>query len=106
MTERTQDEIALDKDTLLGFYRQMFLIRDFEEHVMDLYTRTLIPGIAHVSIGQEAVPVGVCAALRRDDYITSAHRGPGHCLAEGAHPARMVAELFGKVEGYGRAKGG
>lgn len=106
MTERTHDKIALDSALLLKLYRQMVLIRDFEEHVMDLYTRTLIPGIAHVSIGQEAVAVGVCAALRRDDYITSTHRGHGHCLAKGARPDRMFAELFGKVDGYCRGKGG
>ena len=96
----------LDKDHLLNLYRQMVVIREFEEQVADLYSRTLIPGIAHVSIGQEAVAAGVCAALRRDDYITSTHRGHGHCLAKGARPDRMFAELFGKVEGYCRGKGG
>ncbi len=97
---------SLDRDQLLRMYREMLTIRIFEENVMDLYARTLIPGIAHVSIGQEAVPVGVCNALRRDDYITSTHRGHGHCLAKGARPDRMFAELFGKVDGYCRGKGG
>jgi TPP-dependent pyruvate/acetoin dehydrogenase alpha subunit len=84
----------------------MTRIRAFEQQVIDLYARALIPGIAHVSIGQEAVPVGVCAALRPDDYITSTHRGHGHCLAKGAQPDRMLAELLGKVDGYCRGKGG
>ena len=68
--------------------------------------QTLIPGIAHVSIGQEAVAVGVCGALRRDDYITSTHRGHGHSLAKGASPERMFAELLGKEDGFCLGKGG
>jgi TPP-dependent pyruvate/acetoin dehydrogenase alpha subunit len=91
---------------LLHLYTEMLRVREFEDHVRDLYERTLIPGIAHVSIGQEAVPVGICAALNRDDYITSTHRGHGHCLAKGAQPKRMYAELFGKADGYCRGKGG
>ena len=106
MNTQTNQEDMLDKDTLLSLYRQMVLIRSFEEQVMDLYTRTLIPGIAHVSIGQEAVAVGVCANLHIDDYITSTHRGHGHCIAKGAQPNRMFAELFGKTDGYCRGKGG
>ncbi len=104
-TEATQTH-GLDKTALLRLYQQMLLIRVFEEQVLDLYARTLIPGIAHVSIGQEAVAVGVCAALRADDYLTSTHRGHGHCLAKGAQPDRMFAELFGKEAGYCRGKGG
>lgn len=100
------DITTLTKDTLFGFYRQMMTIREFEEQVIDLYSRALIPGIAHVSIGQEAVAVGVCTALNTDDYITSTHRGHGHCLAKGAHPDRMFAELLGKAHGYCRGKGG
>ncbi len=96
----------LDNTHLLALYRQMVVIREFEEQVADLHSRTMIPGIAHVSLGQEAVATGVCAALHRDDYITSTHRGHGHCLAKGARPDRMFAELFGKVEGYCRGKGG
>lgn len=100
------DITTFTRDTLIGFYRQMMTIREFEEQVIDLYSRALIPGIAHVSIGQEAVAVGVCTALNTDDYITSTHRGHGHCLAKGAHPDRMFAELLGKVHGYCRGKGG
>jgi pyruvate dehydrogenase E1 component alpha subunit len=87
-------------------YRQMLMIRVFEEHVNDLYTRGTMPGLAHLYIGQEAVAVGVCEALRRDDYITSTHRGHGHCLAKGASVDRMFAELLGKAAGYCRGKGG
>jgi TPP-dependent pyruvate/acetoin dehydrogenase alpha subunit len=104
-TELTQQH-DLGKSTLLNLYRQMLMIRSFEEQVLDLYARAIIPGIAHVSIGQEAVSTGVCSVLRTDDYITSTHRGHGHCLAKGARPEKMFAELFGKVEGYCRGKGG
>jgi len=87
-------------------YRQMVRIRMFEEQVNELYTRALMPGLAHLYSGEEAVAVGVCEALRRDDYITSTHRGHGHCLAKGATPDRMFAELLGKEAGYCRGKGG
>jgi pyruvate dehydrogenase E1 component alpha subunit len=82
------------------------MIRAFEERVNDLYTRALMPGLAHLYIGEEAVAVGVCEALRPDDYITSTHRGHGHCLAKGASPDLMFAELLGKEAGYCRGKGG
>lgn len=90
----------------LQVYTQMVEIRAFEEKVNELYTRAIMPGLAHQYIGQEAVAVGVCHALRRDDYITSTHRGHGHCLAKGARPDRMFAELLGKVDGYCHGKGG
>jgi len=93
-------------DRLLRMYRQMLSIRLFEERVNDLYTRALMPGLAHLYIGEEAIAVGVCEALRRDDYITSTHRGHGHCLAKGAAPDRMFAELLGKRAGYCKGKGG
>jgi acetoin:2,6-dichlorophenolindophenol oxidoreductase subunit alpha len=93
-------------DRLLQMYRQMRAIRLFEERVNDLYTRALMPGLAHLYIGEEAVAVGVCSALRRDDYITSTHRGHGHCLAKGAAPHLMFAELLGKKAGYCKGKGG
>ena len=90
----------------LHMYERMQAIRSFEEQVNDLYTRALMPGLAHLYIGEEAVAVGICEALRRDDYITSTHRGHGHCLAKGASPDRMFAELLGKEAGYCRGKGG
>ena len=96
----------LDNATLTSMYRQMVVIREFEEQAMDLYSRALIPGIIHVSIGQEAVAAGVGRALRVDDYIIITHRGHGQSLAKGAQPRHMFAELLGKVEGYCRGKGG
>ena len=90
----------------LRAYRQMLAIRLFEEQVNDLYTRAIMPGLAHLYIGEEAVAVGICEALRKDDYITSTHRGHGHCLAKGAVPDRMFAELLGKQAGYCKGKGG
>ena len=99
-------EFATAKEKWLHAYRQMVRIRMFEEQVNELYTRALMPGLAHLYSGEEAVAVGVCEALRRDDYITSTHRGHGHCLAKGATPDRMFAELLGKEAGYCRGKGG
>ena len=90
----------------LHMYRRMMSIRLFEEQVNELYTRALMPGLAHLYIGEEAVAVGICEALRNDDYITSTHRGHGHCLAKGAQPDRMFAELLGKESGYCKGKGG
>jgi TPP-dependent pyruvate/acetoin dehydrogenase alpha subunit len=95
-----------DIDRWIRMYRQMVSIRLFEERVNDLYTRALMPGLAHLYIGEEAVAVGVCEALRPDDYVTSTHRGHGHCLAKGASADRMFAELLGKEAGYCRGKGG
>ena len=93
-------------DLWLHMYRQMMAIRLFEEHVNDLYMRALMPGLAHLYIGEEAVAVGVCSALHKEDYVTSTHRGHGHCLAKGAAPDRMFAELLGKKAGYCKGKGG
>jgi pyruvate dehydrogenase E1 component alpha subunit len=93
-------------DRIVRMYRQMVAIRLFEERVNDLYMRALMPGLAHLYIGEEAVAVGACAALRTDDYITSTHRGHGHCLAKGASPRLMFAELLGKRAGYCKGKGG
>src|SRR6476620_7400617 len=98
--------MTIEKERLLHMYRQMVAIRLFEERVNDLYTRALMPGLAHLYIGEEAIAVGVCEAQRRDDYITSTHRGHGHCLAKGATPGRMLAELLGKEAGYCKGKGG
>jgi len=97
---------AIDNNLFLRMYRRMVMIRLFEEQVNDLYTRALMPGLAHLYIGEEAIAVGVCEALRSDDYITSTHRGHGHCLAKGAAIDRMFAELLGKEAGYCKGKGG
>jgi TPP-dependent pyruvate/acetoin dehydrogenase alpha subunit len=90
----------------LHFHRQMLKIRLFEEEVNQLYLSAKMPGLAHLYIGEEAVAVGVCEALHQDDYITSTHRGHGHCLAKGASVDKMFAELLGKEAGYCRGKGG
>lgn len=97
---------ATSADLWIHAYRRMVSIRLFEEQVNELYTRALMPGLAHLYSGEEAVAVGICEALRPDDYITSTHRGHGHCLAKGASPDRMFAELLGKEAGYCRGKGG
>jgi acetoin:2,6-dichlorophenolindophenol oxidoreductase subunit alpha len=90
----------------LRMYRKMVAIRQFEAQVNELYTRALMPGLAHLYIGEEAVAVGICEALERTDFITSTHRGHGHCLAKGASPDKMFAELLGKEAGYCKGKGG
>ncbi len=99
-------ETFTEKEKWLHAYRQMVSIRLFEEQVNEVYTRALMPGLAHLYSGEEAVAVGICEAVRIDDYITSTHRGHGHCLAKGASPDRMFAELLGKEAGYCRGKGG
>jgi len=96
----------IDLEQSLHMYQQMAKIRAFEEQVNDLYKSAKMPGLAHLYTGEEAVAVGVCEALHRDDYITSTHRGHGHCLAKGASIDRMFAELLGKEAGYCRGKGG
>src|SRR2546427_1244412 len=105
-TKRVDAASGIGVDELIRMYSQMLAIRLFEERVNDLYTRALMPGLAHLYIGEEAVAVGVCEALGPDDYITSTHRGHGHCLAKGASPDRMFAELLGKTTGYCKGKGG
>jgi pyruvate dehydrogenase E1 component alpha subunit len=97
---------AAELEQWLRMYRRILMIRLFEEKVNELYTRALMPGLAHLYIGEEAVAVGVCEALRPDDYITSTHRGHGHCLAKGAELNGMFAELLGKEAGYCKGKGG
>jgi acetoin:2,6-dichlorophenolindophenol oxidoreductase subunit alpha len=105
-TESKKPKSKAGAEKWLQMYRRMQGIRLFEEQVNDLYTRALMPGLAHLYIGEEAVAAGICEALRSDDYITSTHRGHGHCLAKGASPDRMFAELLGKEAGYCRGKGG
>ncbi len=104
--DRPEVDSGATNSSWLRMYRRMVSIRVFEEQVNELYTRALMPGLAHLYTGEEAVAVGVCEALRQDDYITSTHRGHGHCLAKGASPDRMFAELLGKKAGYCHGKGG
>lgn len=101
---RTSDR--LPQATLLALYRAMFTIRRFEETVYDIYSRGIMPGLAHLYTGMEAIAVGVCAHLGPADHVTSTHRGHGHLLAKGGDPRRMFAELLGKASGYNGGKGG
>jgi TPP-dependent pyruvate/acetoin dehydrogenase alpha subunit len=91
---------------LIDLYGKMLTIRRFEERVALEFKRETIPGVVHSYIGQEAVAVGVCANLRRDDRIVSNHRGHGHCIAKGADLNRMMAEIYGRKTGYCKGKGG
>jgi pyruvate dehydrogenase E1 component alpha subunit len=98
--------INLSKEKLTHMHKQMLEIRLFEEKVFDLYAQNLVPGTIHLYLGEEAVAVGVCTALNKDDYITSTHRGHGHCIAKGAELKRTMAEILGKKTGYCKGKGG
>jgi len=99
MTERT-------RESHIWMFRTMTRIRQAEAKVAELYMAAEIPGFLHSSLGQEAVAVGVCAALEQGDYLVSHHRGHGHLLARGGRTDLMMAELFGKESGYCRGKGG
>lgn len=101
--EREHDVPVTDQ---LNMLRLMYRIRRFEERLIELHKVGSLPGFVHLYIGEEAIAVGVCAALRLDDRITSTHRGHGHLIAKGAEVSRMMAELFGKVDGCCRGKGG
>ena len=95
-----------DIDKLLRLYSQMVRIRKFEDNANQLYLGAKMPGLTHMYSGQEGVAVGICEALKNTDYITSTHRGHGHCVAKGADYKKMFCELLGKEEGYCRGKGG
>src|SRR5690349_928016 len=97
-TRSAHDSIAL--------YRQMQLIRQTEEQLARCHQRGLIHGACHTYVGQEAIAVGVCSQLRREDVIFSTHRGHGHALAKGLPPVELIAELFGRSTGCSRGRGG
>lgn len=99
-------ELKLSKDKLLELYEKMLTIRYFEQEVSVRFAQGEIPGFVHLSLGQEAVAAGICANLRKDDYITTTHRGHGHCIAKGANVKMMMAELYGRLTGYCKGKGG
>src|ERR1700730_8609211 len=108
-TTRRGETVAVEaheRTGLVELFSRMFLIRAFEQRVSSLYRGSEIPGFIHPSLGQEAVAVGVCAALRDDDWIATRHRGHGHCLAKGADLNAAMAELFGKATGLCKGKGG
>lgn len=90
----------------LGLYRTMLRIRRFEERAARLFADNRLPGFVHLSIGEEATAAGACAALRPSDCITSTHRGHGHCIGKGGDLRLMMAELFGRRDGYCRGQSG
>ena len=98
--------MAPNRDQLSAMHHRMWLIRYFDEGARALFMANLLRGTTHTYTGQEGVAVGACAALNRADYITSTHRGHGHCLAKGGDPRRMMAELLGRATGYCKGKGG
>ena len=98
--------MTISTSTQLELHRMMMLIRLFEEALEEMFSRGLLHGTMHLSIGQEATAAGACLALQKDDLITSTHRGHGHCLAKGAEPYKMFAELLGREDGYCRGRGG
>jgi 2-oxoisovalerate dehydrogenase E1 component len=95
-----------DRALLTRLYATMVKVRRFDERVIELFNQGVVKGTAHSCVGQEAVAVGACAALRDDDYVVSHHRGHGHCIAKGADLTRMMAELMGRETGYCRGLGG
>ncbi len=96
----------MDKKRLLKIYETMLAIRYFEDQALTLFETNKLRGSVHLCTGQEAVPATVCSHLRDEDYITSTHRGHGHCIAKGAEPDRAMAELMGKSTGYCLGRGG
>jgi len=97
---------SLNKEKLVELYTNMLKIRKFEETTSNLFAEGLIPGLVHLYTGEEAVAVGACANLRKDDYVVSTHRGHGHCIAKGGDLKKMMAELLGKETGYSKGRGG
>src|SRR5436190_2118599 len=97
---------ALSDERLRDFFREMLLIRRFEEKVEERFRAGELPGFLHVSIGQEAVAVGVCRAMEDGDVFASTHRAHAHTLARGTHPNEVMAELYGKIEGCSHGYGG
>lgn len=95
-----------DNAMLKEMLKKMLEIRHFEEQVAELYKKGIMPGLAHLYSGEEAVAVGACSTLSRDDYITSTHRGHGHLIAKGGQLDFMMAEILGKKTGYCKGKGG
>ncbi len=98
--------LDLDRDTLLEMYERMMQIRTFEDLAGKNFAAGLVPGFVHLYAGEEAVAVGICTQLSDNDYITSTHRGHGHCIAKGVDIDGMVAELMGKSTGVCKGKGG
>jgi len=106
VTDHDPSVSALDKSALLAIYERMIQIRTFEDAAGKNFADALVPGFVHLYAGEEAVAVGICAHLTDRDYITSTHRGHGHCIAKGVDIPGMVAELMGKSTGVCKGKGG
>ncbi len=104
--EIRKNAIGLPESLALEMYRAMMTIRRFEQRAMELHREGAIKGYLHTYLGEEAIAVGVCQALRGDDAIISTHRGHGHCVAKGMDLGKMMAELLGKESGYCRGRGG
>src|SRR4029077_13206394 len=105
-TEGRTKTVLSDKDTLLGLYREMLLIRRFEEKTAEMYQAAKIGGFCHLNIGEEATIVGAISSLRPQDYVYSTYREHGHAIAKGVDPNAVMAELFGKETGTSRGRGG
>src|SRR6059058_4508083 len=103
---RLEETGTLSREDLRECFREMLLIRRFEEKVEERFRAGELPGFLHVAIGQEACCVGVCRALEEGDIISSTHRAHGHTLAKGTHPNELMAELYGKTEGCSHGYGG
>ena len=99
-TKKKTSEEKYSKELLLGFYQTMVRIRSFEEHAAECFTKGMLAGNIHLSIGQEGAEAGAFAAIQPKDYFTSTHRGHGHVIARGGDPKLAMAELFGKKTGY------
>lgn len=96
----------IEKERLIKIYETMLTIRKFEEKALFLFENNKLRGSVHLCIGQEAIAATVCSLLKDEDYITSTHRGHGHCIAKGAEPGKAMAELMGKATGYCKGRGG
>src|SRR5216110_2071334 len=103
---KVERKSTLSEERVRDFFREMLLIRRFEEKVEERFRAGELPGFLHVAIGQEAIAVGVCRALADGDVIASTHRAHGHTLAKGTHPNELMAELYGKLEGCSHGYGG
>jgi len=98
--------MAISKEKMIQMYTTMYRIRQFESKLQQFFADGKIPGFVHLYLGEEAVAAGACAALEKEDYITSTHRGHGHLIAKGGDLKKMMAEIYGKSTGYCKGKGG
>ena len=97
---------GLDRETLVGIYHEMVLVRRFEEKAAEAYSSGKIGGFCHLYIGQEAVAIGALSAIRKDDYVLTSYREHAHAIAKGMTPESVMAELYGKAGGCSKGKGG